>query len=264
MKVIAVGNNKGGVGKTTVSIILATLLNKRGRKTLFIDADPQRNSTRFYSNNQIPTNMTLYDVFAGNDAGTLKVSDVIRETELGDYVASYKDLKNVNPILSGNVDLSFKLYEDLKELSGKYEFVVIDTGLEMDKISEACLIASDEVLITATADDYSMEGVDNYIPFIERTAKRLNPNLKINGILLSMFESNTNFGRAAKEYYAGLAKEKGFHFYESCPRRSIAIKTAQNQHQDIETYDAKNGVVQEYVAFVEEFLKLEKKAGGKK
>src|SRR5699024_9009601 len=188
MKIYVVANQKGGIGKTTTATALASVLSKKGKKVLFVDADKQGNSSDTYKA-KIEGVATLYDVLLDDDR--IEISEAIQHTSNGDIVASDPLLRKADKILYDDIDGVFRLDDTLKKLNG-YDYVVIDTNPSIDAILKSCLIACDEVIIPVTADRYALQGLSQLHEAITSIKRRQNTDLNIAGLLLIKYDKRTN------------------------------------------------------------------------
>ena len=153
MKIFVIANQKGGIGKSTTATAISTILNKKGMKTLLIDADMQCNSTDTFQARYEGV-CTLYDVLFDTD----EVEDAIQHTEAGDIVASDPLLRESEMKLGTDVSLIATLRKKLRKLSG-YDFVVVDTAPALGNLMFACLLAADSVIVPVTTDRYALQGL---------------------------------------------------------------------------------------------------------
>ena len=178
MKVIAIANQKGGIGKTTTATALASILNAREHKTLLIDADVQRNSTDTYQAkfDGVPT---LYDVLL-EENHPMKLSEVIQTTEAGDIVAADPLLAEAESKLLNKGLKGYQVLKKALQELNDYEYVIIDTPPAVNMILRNVLTAADEVVIPITPDRYGFQGISDFAESIE-DIKQLNPNLNVAG-----------------------------------------------------------------------------------
>lgn len=251
MKVIAIANQKGGIGKTTTATCMASILNAREHKTLLIDADVQRNSTDTYRAEYegVPT---LYDVILEDDK-PLSLKDAIQETEMGEIVAA-------DPLLAeGESKLSSKgikgymtLRNALKDLDG-YEYVIIDTPPAVNMILRNILTAADEIVIPITPDRYGFQGMSDFSETIN-DIKALNPDLKVAGILLVKYDKKTVLGRESQDALEDLSKQLDTKLFDTKIRECIKTREAQAVRSTLIKYAKGCTTERDYEDFVEEYL----------
>ena len=254
--IITVTNEKGGIGKTTTVINMAAVLNKMGHKTLVIDTDRQANTTTTYQANMVGV-PTLYDAMLEEDEHKMPLDHVIQHTNVGDIVASDKQLKNAESILSRDSNGNFKLLdaiEDSKELD-EYEYILIDTAPAINKMLDNCLIASDEVLIPVEASKYCIGGLTDLVMAIRDIQKRQNKNLKISGLLLTKHHANQRNDKAGRELLEERVEEIGTKIFNTYIRETTKAKEAVSVDESLVTYAPNSTAGLDYYDFVEEFLK---------
>ena len=254
-KIITVTNEKGGIGKTTTVINMAAVLNKMGHKTLVIDTDRQANTTTTYQA-EMEDVPTLYDAMLVDDDNKMPLDQVIQHTEIGDIVASDKQLKHAESILSRDSNGNFKLLdaiEDSKALD-EYEYILIDTAPAINKMLDNCLIASDEVLIPVEASKYCIGGLTDLVMAVRDIQKRQNKDLKISGLLLTKYHDNQNNDKAGRELLEDRAEEIGTKIFNTFIRETTKAKEAVSVDESLATYAPSSTAGLDYYDFVEEFL----------
>lgn len=258
MKVIAVANQKGGIGKTTTSMALASILKDKGYKTLLIDTDEQCNSTDTYEA-KIEENCTLYDVLLEDPQAN--INDAIQHTANGDIVASDPLLEKAESKLSGEMDCFLRLKNALKELKG-YDYVVLDTAPNLDVILKNCLLCADYVIIPTTADRYAVQGLSRLNKQISVAKANQNKKIKIAGILLIKYSDRTALNKDVKESLEDIAKKMNTKLFNTNIRETVRVREAQTTHINLIEYAPNCTASIDYKNLVEEFLEDTKK--GKK
>jgi len=246
-----VANQKGGIGKTTTATTLAGILAKK-KKTLFIDADPQGNSTSTYQA-VIEDQATLYDVMVDSDK--LPLEDAIQHMPNGDIVASDPLLSKAEKMLDGDVEGLYRLKDAIEELEG-YDYIVIDTAPSLNVILYNCLIAADQVIIPVTADTYAMQGLQQLYDTIKAVQRRQNPELSIAGLLLVKFAGRANLEKNIQKELEELADSMHTKLFQTAIRECVKTKEAQTQKKLLVDYAPNCTTMQDYQAFASELLKV--------
>lgn len=247
-KVISVSNQKGGVGKTTTSLALATGLQVKGYRVLAIDMDPQANFT-FSLGGEGDDGPTVYELLRGD----VQPRFAIQRTSFVDLIAS-------SIVLSG-AELEFTaegreyiLKNALKPLHGRYDYIVIDSPPALGFLTVNSLAASDYMVIPMLADIFSLQGIAQLGDSLLRLRQYCNPELVIGGILLCRFDSRTLLGKRIYETAEMVAEQLGTHLYKQKIRHSVAIQEAQTNQVSMFDYAPKSPGVKDYMGFVEELL----------
>lgn len=251
-KVIAVTNQKGGIGKTTTSTTVAGILTERGYRTLIIDTDKQCNSTDTFRA-VVEGESTLYDVLL-DDSNPVSIKEAIQHTEMGDIVASDQLLSEADSKLSQKGISGYtKLRNAINEIRDDYDYIIIDTPPAVDTILRNVLIASDEVVIPMTVGRYSFQGISDLATTIE-DAKALNPNLKIAGILLVNMNERTNAAQDAKDALDIVKNTLSTKVFKSVVRSCVKVPEAQTERLTLIKYARSCSTERDYEDFVEEYL----------
>lgn len=247
-KVISVSNQKGGVGKTTTSLALATGLQVKGYQVLAIDMDPQANFT-FSLGGEGDDGPTVYELLRGD----VQPRFAIQRTSFVDLIAS-------SIVLSG-AELEFTaegreyiLKNVLKPLHSRYDYIVIDSPPALGFLTVNSLAASDYMVIPMLADIFSLQGIAQLGDSLLRLRQYCNPELVIGGILLCRFDSRTLLGKRIYETAEMVAEQLGTHLYKQKIRHSVAIQEAQTNQVSMFEYAPKSPGVKDYMGFVEELL----------
>jgi len=252
-KAIAIFNQKGGVGKTTTNINLATCLAVKGKRILIVDIDPQGNTTRGLGISKKHLQYTLYDVLVD---GNMDPREAIISTGIPNMW-----------ILPASVDLAAaeiefvelerrekRLKEALGKIKGEYEYIFIDCPPSLGLLTINSLTAVDSVLIPIQCEFYALEGVSQLMSTIELVRRNLNPELEIQGVILSMFDGRTNLSIQVVEEVKKYFRDK---VYSTIIPRNVKLAEAPSYGLPITHYDPQSKGAEAYREFADEFLKAE-------
>ena len=242
---ICIANQKGGVGKTTSASCLGAFLHIKGAKTLLIDTDPQADLT--YSLGANKKGYTIKEVLEG----MCTAQDAIQHTQSGDIIASKSELAGADKWLKS----PFILKEAIKPLKKKYDYIIIDTPRALAMLTINALTASNEVIITGTADAFVLNAIMELNDTIEETKAHANPKLKIDGILLCKQEGKTNISKELENILRAQAERKlNTKVYNTVIRQGKHIREAQLLQQNIFEYAPNSNPAKDYESFIMEYL----------
>lgn len=244
MEIIAITNQKGGVGKSTTSLNLGQGLKKRGYKVLFIDLDSQQNlSYTMGANPNIPTSYELLKEEVG-------LKDSIQTTVSGDLIAASAELAGSNrDITKTNV-----LKKSLEREKLDYDFAIIDCPPALSILTINALTTANRVIIPAQADIYSLQAISQLHNTIESVQRNANRDLVIAGILLTRYNNRAILSRDLTDLINETAQKIQTKVFKSSVREAIAIKESQAMQMDIFTYAPSSKVAKDYDGFIEELL----------
>ena len=248
-KVIAVSNQKGGVGKTTSSVNIAAFLAVTETPTLLIDMDPQSNATSGIGIEIGSYERSVYDVIIGK----AKITEVIQKTELEflDIIPSSAQLVGAEIELVSLFSRERMLKDALDEIKGKYKYVIIDSPPSLGLLTINVLTAADSIIIPIQCEDYALEGLSQLLNTIRLVQKHLNKDLEIEGILITMYDHRLNL---SKQVVEELQEYFGDKVYDTYIKRNVRLGEAPSHGKPILLYDATSTGSQNYMNLVTEIL----------
>ena len=248
--IIAITNQKGGVGKTTTAINLSAALATKGFRTLLIDVDPQANSSMsFVDVHGIEGSM--YDVLA--DAET-PISSILQEAEKVPhlYIAPASiALAKIEATLLGDLEAHFKLKDELDKIHDDYDYIVIDTPPTLGLITVNALVASTHVLIPIQSSYFALEGTDDLLETVDKIKNRANPDLQILGVVITLFDKRTILSRDIQNEINQVFGDK---LFETRISKSVRLEESPAYKESIFSFAPRSSGAYEYYKLSEEVL----------
>lgn len=248
-KVIAITNQKGGIGKTTTATTLATGLTREGYKALLLDMDPQCNSTDTFRA-LVYNQATLYDVLIKED----DINEAIQHTEIGDIVAGDPLLAGAEKSLS-NLGRELRLKEALEKLNTEYDFIIIDTPPHLGVLLANALSAANSCIIPIIPDRYSFQGLSELDKTIADVRKYFNKGLEIDGLLLVKYDPRRLLAKAAMESLPEICEKLDTKVFDTYIRETEEVKKAQESRQSLFTWAPDCTAAKDYEAFIDEYMR---------
>ena len=247
-KIIAVVNQKGGVGKTTSAVNLTAALTELGKKVLLCDFDPQANGTSGLGIDKRKLRNSVYDVVVNG----IPVTEAIVKTPYGDVLPASADLAGAAVELITMDNPSYKLRDALETIQKDYDAILIDCPPSLEMLTINALAAADGILVPVQCEYYALEGLTDLMTTLRMVKKRINPSLEIFGVALTMFDGRTNFSTQ-------VAQEVRKHFpgkvFATVVPRNIRLAEAPSHGLPVTVYDKHSRGAQAYKAMAEEAVK---------
>ncbi len=249
-RIIAITNQKGGVGKTTTSVNLSACLAYLGKKVLLIDIDPQGNATSGIGINKGETQHCIYDVLIDDES----LENVIQQTKVDnvDAVPATISLAGAEVELVSTISREVRLKHAIENIKEKYDYIIIDCPPSLGLLTINALTASDAVIIPVQCDFYALEGLSQLLSTVRLVQKHLNQELYIDGVVLTMLDARTNLGIQVIEEVKKYFQDKVF---KSIIPRNVRLSEAPSHGEPIIIYDPKSRGAEIYLELAREVIK---------
>lgn len=248
-KILGVVNQKGGVGKTTTAINLAACLALEGLKTLLVDCDPQANASSGIGFQRDDNRLSIYDVLVG-DADAVQV---LLPTEIDTLwlLPGSKNLTGANIELASAPDRALRLRQAMQSIQASFDLIILDCPPALDLLTLNVLAASDTLIVPMQAEYFALEGISELISTLERVRAAYNPDVTIEGVLLTMYDDRTNLAQQVTETLREYFRDR---LYVTVIPRNVRLAEAPSHGKPVALYDPRSKGTEAYFELAGEFL----------
>ena len=252
-RVIAVANQKGGVGKSTTAINLSACLAEKGKKVLAIDIDPQGNTTSGLGVDKNNVENTLYELLLGEaEAKDTIVKDVVENVDL---IPSNVNLSGAEIELIGVDEKEYIMKKIIDKVRRKYDYIIMDCPPSLNMLTINALTAANSVLVPIQCEYYALEGLSQLIHTIDLIKERLNPKLEIEGVVFTMFDGRTNLSLQVVE---NVKENLDRNIYKTIIPRNVRLAEAPSYGMPITMYDTRSSGAEAYRLLAEEVIQYQR------
>lgn len=247
-KIIAFANQKGGVGKTTTAVNLTAALSEMGKRVLLCDFDPQGNATSGVGVDPRSLETTVYDLILDDEP---EVNEAIVKTKWADVLGSNTELAGAEIDLISMPEREYRLQKILNKISDQYDYIMIDCPPSLGILTLNCLCAADAFLVPLQCEYYALEGLSQLMNTVRAVQRGLNKGIRLEGVLLTMFDGRTNLSIQVVEE---VKKHFGDKVYSTVVPRNVRLSEAPSHGQPITAYDRYCRGAEAYQELAQEFV----------
>lgn len=248
---IAIANMKGGIGKTTTALCLADALQRKNKKVLLIDTDPQHSATGIYQA-EMDSVSTLADMMYCNSSA----SECIQHTDLGDIIASDPTLQDADTQIKSDADRFYHIADTCQSIDNQYDFIICDCPPGNGVMLGNVLSYVNFVIMPITVDKFGIQGMTDFVDVMNSYKKRINPQLKILGVLMIKYKGRQSLTKDLEDnLLPNMISEMDTKIFQTKIRESVKCQEAQALNQSLIEYAPKSTTSLDYIDFANEFLK---------
>lgn len=255
-RVIAIANQKGGVGKSTTTINLGSCLAEMGKSVLAIDIDPQGNTTSGLGVDKNKSEHTLYELLLGEE--TIQQCIIPNIQESLSLIPSNMELAGAEIELIGIDNKEYILKKAVEDIQDEYDFIIMDCPPSLSMLTINAMTAADSIIVPIQCEYYALEGLSQLIHTIQLVQDRLNPKLEIEGVVFTMYDARTNLSLEVVENVKDNLKQN---IYKTIIPRNVRLAEAPSHGMPINIYDSKSAGAESYRLLAEEVINRECKGG---